>query len=106
MTDFLAFHPLSEFFVLPPGKTANELVTLLLARQKATYGHTILDEGDVPRVALTRNMKVLMKTYNLDEIKRGIELSVLQGDHPASTKFIEDRILWRRALITYQPYKR
>lgn len=106
ITDFLAYHPLSEFFVMPPGRTAKELVTLLLARQKAVYGYTILDGGNIPRVALTRNMKKLMAKYALDDIKRGIELTVLTSDYPASTKFIEDMIKWRRDLIQYQPYSR
>jgi len=104
MTDFLENHPLSDHYKLPPGKTAKELVNLLLASQKAVFGQTVIGRGGFSRPALTRNMKLLMKKYSIEDIKRGIGLSVLRGQHPASTKFIEDMILWRKELIHYTPY--
>ena len=104
LTDFLAYHPLSESYVVPPGKTARELVNLLIARQKTVYNQTIVESG-IPRIALIKHMKKLMKTYSLEDIKRGIDLSVINSDYPVSIKYVEEMILWRKDLINYQPYQ-
>ena len=94
----LSADPLSEHYVFPPGKTPKDLTRILLARQKAVFGRTILDAEELTLPIITRNMKLLLKKYPLEDVKRGIELSVIMGDHPASTKFIEEQILWLKEL--------
>jgi hypothetical protein len=78
------------------------MVRLLLARQKAVFGVTVVEQGDLPYVALLRNMRSLMKSYSLEEIKRGIEMTIQYGDHPASTKYLEEQIQWLRELNNFR----
>ena len=97
LTDLLEADPLSAAYRLPKGRTAKDLVRLLLARQKAVFGQTILEtQPDLTYRILQRHMKALINEYGVDEVKRGIELTVLMGDHPGSTAFVKEQIEWRK----------
>lgn len=93
--------PLSSQYILPQAKSVQEITRLLLARQKKIFGETITEtQPEFNERILQRNIKLLLKKYSREEVLRGIELSVLLGDYPGSTKLIEDMILYYVSLKT------
>lgn len=93
--------PLSSDYILPKATSTQELVRLLLARQKRVFGETITEvQSEFTERILQRNFKLLLDKYSLELVLRGLELSVLQSEHPSSTKYIEDRILYYMSLKT------
>lgn len=93
--------PLSPDYLLPKATSTKELVRLLLARQKKIFGETITEvQPEFTERILQRNFKLLLDKYSLELVLRGLELSVLLGDYPGSTKIVEDMILYYVSLKT------
>lgn len=93
--------PTSSDYLFPKVTTTKELVRLLLARQKKVFGQTITEtQPEFTERVLQRNFKLLLKKYDMQLILRGIELSVLLGEYPGSTKIVEDMIEYYLSLKT------
>lgn len=91
---FPNYDPDSEVYLFPSAKSPKDLVRLLLARQKKVFGETITETTpELTSQILQRNFKLLLEKYELELVLRGIEASVLLGDHPSSTSFVEIMIL-------------
>lgn len=93
--------PLSQKYLLPKARTPQEITRLLLARQKKIFGETITEnQPEFSERILQRNIKLLLKKYNLELVLRGLEYGILIADHPFSPSFIEQQIIYYVSLKT------
>lgn len=89
--------PYSDEWEPPKGTGTKFLVRYLLAEQtKAFDGKTILDQFNYR--TLQHHMKLLLKEYDEDLIKRGIAQAAQEADHPFSIAFIKEKIEWLKGL--------
>lgn len=93
--------PLSSKYVFLKVSSPKEIVRLLLARQKRVFGQTIAEtQPEFTERVLQRNIKLLLKKYDLELVLRGLEYAVLIADHPFSPSFIEQQIIYYVSLKT------
>jgi hypothetical protein len=90
--------PIDDDWPIPKGSGQEFLVKYLVSQQIFFYGKSF----DQPRKILLRNMKLLLKNYPEDDIKRAIALGCLKSEHPFSTKFIQEMLEWLQD-IRYSP---
>lgn len=80
--------PDSDHFSPPIGDKPADIVRYMVALQQRKYGETILDKG-IGFQILSRQVKLLLREYSPDALKRAIRRCSVWSRYPFSTKMVE-----------------
>lgn len=90
LRDLVVGSPASSRFIPPKGDKPADLVRYLIATQTAAHGHNALEKFSYE--TLLRNMKLLLKKFPAEDIKREIALAPHLCRYPVSTKWLRTRL--------------
>lgn len=81
--------PTSHLFKLPAGTSLRSIYNYFLAEQQRQYGTTLLTKQTVyTKPILQRHLKLLLKDYDIDLVKRAIKLCSLRCKYPFSVRMV------------------